>query len=345
MPGTLRQHAQRWSRVIAFLIALTLVAAAVWALAREPGAIPRTIEQFRERPWWHFALWLVLPGLNWVFSTLQAWALLRPSAWRSSQDARNPSALVRSEMFELIGATTLANLLPFKPGLFSRVVYHKAANDIPVSRTARSIAVSIVLGLAAALLLVTVAGTAAAATAPGWLTALLLIAPWPGAMFWGYSMRVDATGPAYLAHFAKWRVLDAFAARYADVLCWMGRYMIAFSLIGYPLSLAQAAAFAAVSHFAMLVPLPGNALGLREWAIALVGPLLPSFLSVSGNPAMTRDLCLSADLVNSAGGIVMTILIGSVCSGLLAQRLRFRQHERAFLPGLPELRTPPPHIP
>lgn len=304
-------------------VAVLLLGAAVWTLVRDREQLTATWESVRTGPWWLLTLWLLLPGANWVFSSRLAWALLRPQPLIDPDEAAHQPTLTKSETYEVIGAAWLANLLPLRAGLVSRLFYHKAVNHIPVGTTVRSVFVSMVLGLVASVMLALISGVLLWAGAAPATTLLALAAPYPLLLLIGAASPVGDRGSIWTGGFGRWRLWDALAARYADSVCWMARYWVAFALVGAPISIAHAAVFAAVSQLVMLVPIPGNAIGLREWVIALIGPLLPAWLGVEQGQ-LTQQACLAADLTNRAAEVLMTVLIGSACGGLVTQRLRFR---------------------
>ena len=66
---------------------------------------------------------------------------------------------------------------------------------------------------------------------------------------------------------ASWRLVGAGVFKFADVLVWTVRYWACFAIIGVELSPTQAAGIAAVTQIVLLIPLAGNGLGLREWAV------------------------------------------------------------------------------
>lgn len=309
--------------VVGLAVAALLLAAAVWTLARDREQLASTWEFVGTGPWWMLTLWLLLPGANWVFSSRLAWALLRPQPLIDPDEAADQPTLTKSETYEVIGAAWLANLLPLRAGLVSRAFYHKAANRIPVGTTVRSVLASMVLGLVGSLLLGAISGGLLWARLSPLPTLVALAVPYPVLLLIGAASPVGDRGSIWTGGFGRWRLWDALAARYADIVCWMARYWVVFALVGAPISIAHAAVFAAVSQIVMLVPMPGNAIGLREWVIALIGPLLPTWLG-DDQGQLTQQVCLAADLTNRAAEVLMTIVVGSACGGLVTQRLRFR---------------------
>jgi hypothetical protein len=99
----------------------------------------------------------------------------------------------------------------------------------------------------------------------------------------------------------------------------MARYFVVFALLQRPLTIPEAAAIAAASQAAMQVPLVGNGLGVREWAVGLVGPVLPSWMNAASG-GLSRGLGLSADLLNRGLELVTALPVGMACTALVARR-------------------------
>jgi hypothetical protein len=312
-----------WRRLAGYAVAAILLAGVAWTLTAEHETLRRTWESVRTGGWWRLVIWLLLPTLNWVFSSHLAWALLRPQPLVDPDEIDSQPRLTRPEMYEVIGAAWLANLLPLRAGLVSRAVYHTTVNRIPLGTVVRSVFVSIALGLIVSLVLVPASALAVRFEVAPLVVVMALLAPYPVLRLLGGASPVADQGSPFTGGFGRWRLLDAAAARYADMLVWMLRYWIAFGLAGHTVTIAEAAVFAAVSQLAMIVPLPGNALGLREMTIGFLAPLLPASV-LGGSGELTRAMGVTADLVNRLPELASTLAIGGACTLLLAQRLRFR---------------------
>jgi hypothetical protein len=115
------------------------------------------------------------------------------------------------------------------------------------------------------------------------------------------------------------RYVLACAARYADVLTWILRYLCAFVAVGRELSLLEVVAFTAVSQAALLVPLISNGLGLREWAIGLLGPALPAWARAGD---LSRGLAIAGDLVHRAADVVASVPVGLIGAWYVSRRIR-----------------------
>ncbi len=192
------------------------------------------------------------------------------------------------EMQALIASTMLANYLPMRPGLFGRVAYHKAVNQIAVGDSVRVILQATGMSvLTAGYLSVTVLLALSLSLNPWWVAPLPLPALVLGSIV---SSRLRS-------------LLLAAALRYAEVLLSALRYYAAFALIGAPINAAGALAFACIGVIATMVPLVSNGLGLREWGVGLVAPLLTSYHMALG---ITADLLMRAAelLVVAAAGLI-----------------------------------------
>ncbi len=201
------------------------------------------------------------------------------------------------EMQALIAAAALANFLPLRPGLFGRAAYHKAFNDIPIAAT-------ITVTLVAMGLSVTIAAYAALA---------LFVAGHTTIQLW---VMVAVPVPVLAAAAAlglRRTVVIAGLIRYVELLLLAVRYHAAFALIGLPIEHASALAISCVSLVAMLIPLSGNGLGLREWAVGIAAPLVTPW---------ALELGLAADLINRAAEVLLVLGLGLGAFAWLAWRRR-----------------------
>jgi hypothetical protein len=205
------------------------------------------------------------------------------------------------EMTALIAAATLINYVPLRPGFFGRVAYHKLYNRIAVGDSLKAVFHAVILSACA----VTCVALAAAASS------VYSISPWLAAFVAPpIALVVMLFLPA-----AKRVWCLAGAARYAELLVVAVRYYIVFDLIGAPIDWIGAFAFACISVMAFMIPLLSNGLGVREWAIGLMAPL------------MTRhhlEWGITADLLIRAIEIAVTIPAG-LAGVLMLRRLRSRR--------------------
>jgi hypothetical protein len=116
-----------------------------------------------------------------------------------------------------------------------------------------------------------------------------------------------------------WWIAATIALRFIDLLVWAGRYAVVFAIVGHPITVAAAMALAVLCQIAMLVPLVGNGLGLREWAVGAVAGILPEDL-VSSSGTLTTTIGLAADLANRAAELVTAVPVGLLCAHSLARR-------------------------
>jgi hypothetical protein len=207
------------------------------------------------------------------------------------------------EMQALIAAATLLNYVPMRPGLFGRLAYHRAYNNIPLADSVKTV-------LQAAAISAIVAGVLALAVV--------------GAVQWGADIRVTAIAPLPIVALAGVLFRShrtwcwAAAIRWLELLVIAARYHAAFALIGSPIDSTGSLAFACISMIAGMVPFLSSGLGVREWAVGLVAPILTGAQLTTG---------LTADLVNRAVELVVVLVCGVVGLGWLA-RHRSRVHRR-----------------
>lgn len=299
-------------RAVGFVTAICLLGACAYAVTRDFDSFSAALSQVITAPRWQLAGLVLLPAVNWLLTSQVFRTLLRP---REGETYTTPS---RTEMLDLVGAAWLANYTPIRAGLIGRVVYHKAVNNIPVARTIHSIIMAMAVGISAVTVLI------------------ILVRLLPPSAHWfvcAPPFAFLALGAAAGRVRASWQSLCIAAAiRYVDVLVWTARYALAFSLVGVSLDLRQAAAFAAVSQAAMLVPIVGNGLGVREFAIGFVASALPA--AFTGSPAASpeRTIALTADFLNRAGELAAAIPIGLICGVRLTARMNARRSAQNSTP-------------
>ena len=106
--------------------------------------------------------------------------------------------------------------------------------------------------------------------------------------------------PASKLHPHGWRSSIAAVCKYADMLLWVGRYAAVFALIGRPVSPTEALVVAVVSQVALLIPLAGNGMGIREWTIGLL-----ALWGYAGGATETEALL--ADVVNRSAELMVAL--------------------------------------
>lgn len=295
----------RVRRVASFAAGAALLAAAVVVVVRSGPEVAGRWQSVSGRSPWLLAGAAALPVANWMLSAAGLWAL-----------TRRYGRVGGGEMAALVGSAWLLNYLPLRPGLLGRVAYHKAVNGIAVRDSARVVGWSIGCGgLAIALLGAAIALTPAGAGTPlriGIAAAPLVI------------LVVFSAAAARLGH-REWGVLAALTLRYVDTLVWTGRYAVAFALLGTPIGLGPALVITAASQAAVLVPLTGNGLGLRQWSVGIAAAALTRAGVVAGG-GEAAALGIAADLLNTAAEIAVAIPVGLICSAGIARRLARTVH-------------------
>jgi len=291
-----------WLRAVGFLVGFVLLAAAVAAVFTR--ADPGWTDALRNTPPASVALLVLLPLVN-VAINAECFRLL----------LLNQATVPRHEMNALIASSWLLNHLPLRPGLLGRVAYHHAVHGIRPAASARAVIESIIIGVMAfALFLASVYATIRLATPLPAAAALLALAAPLGAM---QIQRLRATSSGTSPHASPPRAATYLAVlllKVADHAVWWARYAIACSAVGLSVSPLESAALAAVAQAAMLIPLAGNGLGLREWAVATA--------LAAGASDRTLAASITPDLLNRAAEIFAALAAGIPASLYLAARLR-----------------------
>ena len=176
------------------------------------------------------------------------------------------------EMQAVISASGLLNYLPFKPGFVGRIAYLRGRHGVRVPDSIRVIVEALALtGISAVISTLTLVALRAAGLDGGWsLLACVL--------------------PALLALQPRGRtMLLALAIRQAEFSLWIARYWIVFRLVGAPIGLDTAVVLAAISVISSLIPFISNGLGVREWAVGLLTPLITGD-AVGASQAIVAEL-------------------------------------------------------
>lgn len=287
-------------RIAAWACGIGLIFAAAWMVWRDPAFSGDAWTRVRGIASSISAVQVVallcLPLLSLGFTTACFWHLMRPHG-----------KVGFGEMGSLIAASWVLNLLPLKPGLVGRVVYHARINQIPATTSVRVLLEASGCGIVGVLLLSGLLIRSKigllwfdSAMALAWLSCLSL-------GIWGW-IRPAAYIPR-LAGATLFRALDAFT--------WVLRYGVLFSVMGMQVPIESAAVIAAGAQAASYVPLVGNGLGVREWVVALlwkrIGPASELTPIAAG---------LSADLVNRILELIVLGPVGALAVWLVARRMR-----------------------
>lgn len=295
-------------RIIGFVSGVLLLTAAVWAVAVHRETITEAWDSIQSGSILLIGLVVLLPLANWLLISTSFWIL-----------TGRYGRVGGLEMAGLIATAWLLNYLPMRPGMLGRVAYHKAVNKIAVKDSAKVM----LLGI-----------TFSGISAGGVVLLIAVLSPFdlPG-LVWGGLLSVPAVVLGVLAMAARggeaWRLPAAGAIRYLDLLVWTARYAVVFALVGMPVSIQAALAIAVVSQLAMLIPLSGNGLGLREWAVGLTAGVLPvAFLGVAtGVDGGAQVVGLAADLLNRAGELLVAVPVGLLGWGYVYKRVGRGQRE------------------
>lgn len=307
-----RDVTRRRRRTIGFVVGLVLLAAAVYVVAHNLDSMKAAIAKVAGGSWWILPTFLALPFFHLPLTGAIFWAATPPDA------AGNPRVCLR-EMTALISVGNLANYLPLRPGMVARLAYHRAVNNIPVVESAKILGTVVAAGLVAASLFL--AASFAAAWSAGGSIPLLPVAvlALPVAIGLLGSIYLRAGSSTHAAPMARWWLV--LTLRYIDLGVWAGRYALAFWAIGVPLSAGQAAIYAVAANGAMLIPIAGNGLGIREWVIGLAGPLLPAAILGASS---VKEQGMSADLLNRVAEIAMSIVAGSLAAAWITRHVKRR---------------------
>lgn len=309
-PPTNERPKRRWRGVVIFSIGAILVVAAIVAVARQGSGIAGIVGAVRNSPAWLVVFLAALPFLNWLSSAASFHVL-------TSRYGRVGAV----EMGAVIGSSWLLNYLPLRPGLIGRVAYHKKVNNIPIAASVQVFAFSIGLStvaivvMLASLFLLNWQTSATGRTWPAWIAMSVPAFAGGVASAW---LRARSS--------PSWRFVAGGALKFADLIVWAARYWACFSIVGVDLTPTQCAGVAAVTQLVLLIPLAGNGLGLREWAVGLVASSLPAWFA-GGAVAPTRVDGLSADLVNRGAEVVAALLVG-VWGTIVVARRAARVDER-----------------
>ncbi|GJM19927.1 MAG: hypothetical protein DHS20C14_21400 [Phycisphaeraceae bacterium] len=284
---------------IGFALALVLIGAAVYAVVSSRAQIVEAFDRIWPAPAWLVVTLLVVPAMSWLASAGALWSL-----------TRRFGRVAPGEMTALVGSSWLLNYLPLKPGLVGRLAYHKRVNGIPIRKSARVLVESVGLtAIAGALVLAIGLATRAWPVHVG-IEIALVTAP---AVLLGAACLIRPPGAS-----GGWLLL-AMLFRYLDMLVWIARYWAIFYALDRPIGLDECVLIASASQLSVIVPITGNGLGVREWAVGLTAAAVGGDLQIA----------LAADLVNRVAEILVAVPIGLLSARLVARRYARREHARS----------------
>ena len=216
---------------------------------------------------------------------------------------RPPIRVQFREMLALISASTLGNFAPLQPGLIGRIAFHHQVHGIAV-------AISV---------LIAIQSTALTGIAALWIGAGLALThaahlSWIAAVLSPIALVVFLRTPT-AREFAA-----AFFIRIIETCAWGLRIHITFQLIGQPIDAPAALALACVANAANTIPFIGNGIGVREWSVGFLAPL------IAGVPLADA---LAAELLGRVAEIIFFIPAGLAAWPTLHKRLRVQRRANA----------------
>lgn len=283
------ERTRRWLRRAGLAFGLACFGLAVHTAMREREEFARAIDSLRDPPPAAVAMVLASIAVGASLSGLLFHILMR-------RFGRVPLW----EMQALIAASAFVNYLPLKPGFVGRVAYHRLRHGIRASHTLRTIVEAIALsGTVAGMFLLSVVALRWAGVAGEWA----LVAP-------------AVLAPGVLVPAVR-SLAQALLVRQAELALWTLRYWAVFQLVGAPIDLETAIVLASVSVIATLLPIVSNGLGIREWVIGLLAPL------ISHEPVSTSQ-AIVAELVHRAAELVVMTPVGITAILVLVRHARRR---------------------
>ena len=284
--------------VLGVVVGVGLLAAAIGVLVGQRSIVGDAFDSISHASPWLLAAAFAMPIVSWL-STSATFFLL------SQRYARVPL----QDMTALIGAAWLLNALPLRPGMVGRVAFHKKYHNMPIADSIRVMMIAMAMSFVSLVLLFGAAFFVMRLESGVWQVVMLLV-PTAGLVVCAMLARLVGSG--------LWREVAALALKSIDMLSWVVRYAIVFSLMGQTLSIERVILVAAIGQIAMLVPVTGNGLGLREWVVGLT---LAAF-AVPGMREQATSIGLTADLFNRAAETVLSIPVGVICSAYLTRAAR-----------------------
>lgn len=308
----------RLKPLIRFVVGFGLLLAAVlWIALNHRETVTDAIAHATGAHWGLIALGLLLPVANWTTVSFSFYLL-----------THRVGRVGMAEMHGLIASAWLLNYLPMRPGMAGRIAYHKLVNGIRVRDAVGISVVTMILSavatgvmLAAAAAPLVLGGTAGADGSGFWRVAIVA-SPALVSGVWAIAAALGGWHGVW-----SWRMAAAFGMRYADMLAWAARYAVVFAIVGEPIGVELAAVLAGVSQASYLLPISGNGLGVREWAVGLVVGASSGRGELSGSDVVAT--AIAADLVNRAMELVIAIPMGMIATPMVAARAKRHRAENA----------------
>lgn len=216
------------------------------------------------------------------------------------------------EMWHLIAASWVLNLLPLKPGLVGRVVYHSKVNQIKATTSIRVLIEASVCGVAGVAMMSALAMLTR--YSPVWLESIVVVA-------WLVMISLGLWG-LFRPQKPICRYAAATLLRALDSFTWMLRYAVAFGVLNIDLSMTDAALIAAGAQAAAYVPLIGNGLGIREWVVGALSRWL-------GEDSASLRVGLAADIFHRLMEFAILLPVGLVSVWWVTRRVRTWNRDQA----------------
>lgn len=286
---------------VMFVVSMILLVGAGYFVYSATDGLDGVWGSIKSAPWWMIVLIVLGPMGNHVSVALCLQAL---------QSRHGKVGLI--EMYVLVGSAWLFNYMPMRPGLIGRIGYHKSINNIRLRDSLESSVWSgILAGIANGLMLpIAFVMMMVPEENAGWSLLLPFV---PVVVAFVVSMLLS--GPK------KKLIVLALAYRQLDVIVWLGRYWLAFEVLGLDVSIGDIAVISAVSQLASLMPLTGSGIGFREWAVGL--------MASAGGHAM--GTAMAGDLINRAAETLVVVPVGLICTALVARHWRGVRDGRILL--------------
>jgi hypothetical protein len=281
-----------------FVLSMVLLVGAGYFVYTATDGLEGVWDSVRTAPWWMIALIILGPMGNHISVALCLQAL---------QSRHGKVGVI--EMYVLVGSAWLFNYMPMRPGLIGRIGYHKSINNI---RLRDSLESSVWSGI--------LAGIANGLMLP--IAFLMMMVPQGWSLLLPFVPVVVAILLSMvLTGRRKKLIILALAYRQLDVIVWLGRYWLAFEVLGLDVSIGDIAVISAVSQLASLMPLTGSGIGFREWAVGL--------MASAGGHAM--GTAMAGDLINRAAETFVVVPVGLVCTALVARHWKGIRDARIVL--------------
>ncbi|MFK7758984.1 MAG: hypothetical protein AB8C13_03435 [Phycisphaerales bacterium] len=275
--------------ILITVVSILLLAGAGYFVFSGSGGMMDEWESVRSSPWWMIVLVILGPLGNHLSVAMCLRALLNRFG-----------NIGKREMIVLVGSAWLFNYLPMRPGLIGRMGYHKSVNKIRLRDSFQcSVWSGVLAGVSNGIMLI----VAILMTLIGSRWSILMPALPVVGMFVIAGVMQDQS---------RRLMFQALAFRLIDVIVWLGRYWLAFRVLGLEMDIADIAIISAVSQLASLMPLTGSGLGFREWGVGLTAS--------AGGYAMKT--AIAGDLINRAAETLIVFPVGLVCTGIIARHFK-----------------------